>query len=260
MSVRRSGWTYFSTAARYALIEHSRNQVALFLVLFFIPLWISLGHLVVARAQVRFLLRATHETVTAHGNDLSNVSGALNAVTLIVGFMMFSVTFKVGRFDQRLAMVSYPRPHLIAAKLAALLIAAVLTCVYATASVCLYWQPRQPGLLALALTSGALTYGGFGVMLGAMLRSELVGMLLIIMTSIIDTGLQSPLANPVADNDLVRFLPSYGAMQAATTAAFRDSAPVGYLVLGPLWFLGAVLAAGIAFQLHTRDRRYAPFG
>ncbi|MEV4440614.1 ABC transporter permease [Streptomyces sp. NPDC049577] len=255
-----TAWTYFSTAARYALIEHSRNRLAVVLVVLFVPLWITLGHFVIDRAEVRFLLRAAHETVTARGNDLSNISGALNAVTLIVGFMMFSVTFKAGHFDQRLATAGYPRFHLVAAKLAALLLVAALTSAYATVSVCFYWPPRQPWLLALALASGALTYGGFGVMLGAMLRSELAGMLLIIMTSIIDTGLQSPIANPVAGNDMVRYLPSYGAMQVAATAGFRDTDPLRYLLLGPLWFVGAVLVAGVAFHLHTRDRRHALFG
>ncbi|MFG2178235.1 ABC transporter permease [Streptomyces abikoensis] len=255
-----SAWTYFSTAARYALLEHSRNRLALVLVLFYLPLWISLGHVVITSAEVRFLLRATDETITAPGNNLSNISGALNAVTLIVGFMMFSVTFTAGRFDHRLAMAGFPRPQLIAGKLVALLLAAVLTSAYATAVVCLYWHPRQPWLLGLALVTGALTYGGFGVMLGATLRGELAGMLLIIMTSIIDIGLQSPIANPVADNDFIRYLPSYGAMQAAVTAGFRDSFPFPYLLLGPLWFLGAVVVAGIVFHRHTRDRRPAFFG
>ncbi|WP_344029135.1 ABC transporter permease [Streptomyces luteireticuli] len=255
-----TSWTYFSTAARFALLEHSRNRLALVLVVVFVPLWISLGHAVVDRTDVRFLLRAVNGTVTAHGNDLSNISGALNAVTLIVGFMMFSVTFKAGSFDQRLAMAGYPRGHLVTAKFVALVVVAAVTCVYATLSVCFYWPPRQPVLLGLALGSGALTYGGFGVMLGAVLRSELAGTLLIIMTSIIDTGLQSPIANPVADKALIRFLPSYGAMQVAATAGFRDSVPVRYLCLGPVWFLGAVLVAALAFQLHTRDRRYAFLG
>ncbi|MBZ4319255.1 ABC transporter permease [Streptomyces huiliensis] len=252
-----TAWTYFATAARFALLEHVRNRLALVLVVLFVPLWISLGHAVVDHHEVRFMLRATHGTVTAHGNDLGNITGALNAVTLIVGFMMFSVTFKAAAFDRRLAMAGYPRRHLLAAKLAALVVVAVVTCAYATFAVCLYWSPRQPWLLALALACGALTYGGLGVMLGALVRGELTGMLLIIMTSIIDTGLQSPLANPVADDDVIRYLPSFGAMQVATTAGFRDAIPLPYLLLGPLWFTGALLVAALAFRFHTRDRRNA---
>ncbi|MGI5341171.1 ABC transporter permease [Streptomyces sp. CA-181903] len=253
--MRPTAWTYFSTAARFALLEHVRNRLALVLVVVFVPLWISLGHAVVDSHVVRFTLRATHGPVTAHGNDLGNITGALNAVTLIVGFMMFSVTFKAGGFDRRLAMAGYPRRHLLAAKFAALVVVAVVTCAYATFSVCLYWSPRRPWLLALALACGALTYGGLGVMLGALLRSELAGMLVIIMTSIIDAGLQSPLANPVADDDAIRYLPSFGAMQVATTAGFRDAVPLPYLLLGPLWFGGAILVAALAFHFHTRDRR-----
>ncbi|MFI6098116.1 hypothetical protein ACIA8G_21360 [Lentzea sp. NPDC051213] len=47
------------------------------------------------------------------------------------------------------------------------------------------------------------------------------------MISIVDVTLQNPIPNPAADSDLLRVLPSYGAMQAATAAGFSDTVPVG---------------------------------
>lgn len=251
----RRAWTRYSTATAYAVTEHLRNRLALVLVVFFVPLWITLVTLVIADADVRFFLRASDQTVTVHGNHVSKVSGAINAVTLIVGFMMFVVTYRSAGFDQRLAMAGYPRASLLAAKLTALLAAAAVVCAYAVAVICLHWVPEQPALLWASLLGAALAFGGIGVMLGALLRGELEGMFLIIMLSIIDMGLQNPVANPASDSDVVRYLPSYGSMQTGVAAGFLDTTPVLHLLLGPLWFLGAVVVAGTAFRLRTRDRR-----
>ncbi|MEU5855990.1 ABC transporter permease [Nocardiopsis dassonvillei] len=253
----RRAWTRYATATRMALLEHLRNRLALVLVVLFIPVWITLVYLVIADADVRFLLRATGEAVTVHGNHVSKISGAVNAVTLIVGFMMFIVTYRSFGFDQRLAMAGYPRLHLLAAKLTALVTASALVCAYAVAVICWYWVPEQPFMLWLSLLGSALAFGGIGVMLAALLRGELEGMFCIVMLSIIDMGLQNPVANPSSDSDVVRYLPTYGTMQTGVAAGFQDTVPLAYLLLGPAWFLATVAVAGTAFRLRTRDRSRA---
>ncbi|WP_326609762.1 ABC transporter permease [Streptomyces scopuliridis] len=256
----RLAWTRYSTATGYALLEHLCNRLALVLVVFFVPIWITLVYLVINDADVTFFLRASDRNITVDGNDVTKISGAINAVTLIVGFMMFIVTYRSAEFDERLAMAGYPRGHLLAAKLTSLITAAALICAYATAIICCYWVPARPALLWLALFGAALAFGGIGVMLGALLRGELEGMFLIIMLSIIDMGLQNPVANPASDNGIVRFLPSYGTMQSGVTAGFLHTTPALHLLLGPLWFLATVTIAGITFRLRTRDRRrHIPF-
>lgn len=56
-------------------------------------------------------------------------------------------------------------------------------------------------------------------MLAALLRSELAGMFLVIMASFVDVSLQNPIANAGADSPVLRWLPTYGAMQSAVVAA-----------------------------------------
>ncbi|MFC4565918.1 ABC transporter permease [Nocardiopsis mangrovi] len=251
-------WTRYTTATRFALVEHLRNRLALFLVVLFIPTWITLVYLVIADADVRFFLRSTGDTITVDGNHVSKISGAINAVTLIIGFMMFIVTFRSFGFDARLARAGYPRAHLLAAKLTALVAAAAVVCAYAVGVICFYWTPEQPLMLWAALVGAALAFGGIGVMLAAVLRGELEGMFCIIMLSIIDMGLQNPVANPASDSDVVRFLPTYGTMQTGVAAGFLDTVPAAYFLLGPAWFLAAVLLAAAVFRARTRDRRRAP--
>ncbi|MFI6056447.1 ABC transporter permease [Streptomyces violascens] len=246
-------WHHFAAATRFALIEHGRNRFAMVLVALFVPTWITLAHLVIARAPVQFRLRATGEMLRASGNELSQISGALNAATLIIGFMMFAATFVSGDFDRRLAMAGYPRLHLLLAKVTALVIASLAVAVYATAITCQYWSPRRPWLLVVGLFCAAMTYGAFGVTLGALLKREVEGMFTIVMISILDLSLQNPIPNPAADSDFIAYLPSYGAMQASTAAGFSTTVPLADLFLQLAWFIAAALLAFLVFHRRTRS-------
>ncbi len=244
-----------ATAIGFALLEHARNRFALVLVVFYIPLWLTLEHWFVTSEPATFLLRATGERLTVNGGHLTMVSGAVNTVTLIVGFMMFMTTFKSLAFDSRLVLAGYPRLHLLVAKVVAMTLAAALISGYATAVVCCYWDPAQPDLLAIGLFTSAVAYGGIGILLGAFLRSELAGMFVIIMVSLLDTMLQNPISNPAASKDGVYLLPEYGPTQVSMAAGFTDSVPWPQLLLGPAWFAGSWLLGTAAFHVRTRDHR-----
>ncbi|MGW5029330.1 squalene/phytoene synthase family protein, partial [Streptomyces albidoflavus] len=201
-----------------------------------------------------FFLRAADQDVTVAGNVLTQLSGAVHALALIVGFMMFLAARRSAAFDHRLVTAGYPRACLVLAKYLALLLACLLVAGYATAWICVFWRPEQPALLAAALGAGALTYGGAGIMLAALLRSELAGMFLVIMASFVDVSLQNPIANAGADSPVLRWLPTYGAMQSAVVAADTRHLPWAHLGLALLWALTTAAVGTAAFTLHTRSR------
>ncbi|MCY0924043.1 ABC transporter permease [Streptomyces sp. H27-G5] len=253
-------WKCFTTALRFAVIEQVRNHLALGLVFFFVPLWLLLAFTVFAATPVPFFLRAAHRTVTVDGNVLSQLTGAFHALALIVGFMMFLAATRSAGFDHRLVLAGYPRLSLALAKYAALLLSGAAAALYATAWITLFWQPERLGLLAVALWLAALTYGGAGVLLAAVMRSELAGMFLLIMVSFIDVGLQNPIGNPQADSPALRFLPTYGAMQCAVSAASLNTLPWSCRLRGLAWAAGTVTLGLIAFMVRTgmmRGRRPA---
>lgn len=245
-------WLCFGTAVRFAVLEQVRNRLALVLVVFFIPVWLTLAYTVSARTPVPFFLRAADRTITVDGNIFIQLTGAMHSLALIIGFMMFLATSQSADFDRRLLRAGYPQLCLVLAKYATLLLTAAAVALYATVWIRVFWQPERLGLLAAALFVGSLIYGGAGVMLAAVLRSELAGMFLIIMVSFLDVGLQNPIANPAAGNPALRFLPTYGAMQSAATAARLNVVPWSYLALGLCWAL-AMAAIGMAsFAVRNR--------
>ncbi|MFI9045762.1 polyprenyl diphosphate synthase [Streptomyces sp. NPDC053427] len=247
-------WRSLRTAVHHAVLEQARNRLALVLVIFFVPLWLTLAYQVLPDAPVRFHLRAADRLLSLDANTLTQLSGALHSITLIVGFMMFLATRRAAEFDHRLVTAGYPRTCLLLAKNAVLLLTATLAAGYATAGVCLFWRPERLDVMAAALTVGALTYGGGGILLAALLRSELAGMFVVIMVSLIDLTLQNPVANPSADSPVLRWLPAYGAMQSAVAAADTDLVPWRHLLLGLCWAAGLALAGLAVFALRTGRR------
>jgi hypothetical protein len=250
--VRRHLHLYL-TAARFDLVEHARNRLAMVLVALFIPSWISLTYAIIPSTTVTFRLRATGQLLAPAGNQITQITGAINAVTLITGFMMFAVTFNGGRFDRRLAMAGYPRIHLILAKTTSLTLASGTIAAYATAVISAAWSPRQPVQLAAALFCGAMTYGALGVVFGSLLRREVEGMFALVMTSLVDVGLQSPLASGGTKSAAVQLLPTYGTMQAAAAAGFTHKPLPGNLAVQAMWFAGAALLGLLAFHRRTKD-------
>jgi hypothetical protein len=248
-------WSCYATATRFALIEQARNRLALVILVFFIPAWIALAYKVSTAAPVPFFLRTVGHPVNVPGTALAQITGGLQAIALLVGFMMFIATARSVPFDRRLVQAGYPRLALVLAKVSSLVLAAAAVAIYTTAWMQPYWRPQQLALLAASLLLGALIYGGIGIMLAAILRTELAGMFLLIMISFIDLGLQNPIANSTAGSPLLRVLPDFGAMQSAITSVGLRLVPWNYLALGLLWAVGTAATGILAFLLRTRSRR-----
>jgi ABC-2 type transport system permease protein len=249
-------WSCYGTATRFALIEQARNRLALAIFVFFVPLQIFLAYRSAPATPVPFFVRPAGHLVTVDGRTLATITGALQANALIVGFMMFIATARSAPFDRRLVQAGYPRLSLVLAKITSLVLAAAAVAVYTAAWMQLYWRPQQLVLLAASLFVAALVYGGIGIMLAAILRSELAGMFLLITTSLIDLGLQNPILNMAATaKPLLSILPAYGAMQSAVTSVGLRLVPWSYMALGLCWAAGTAVAGIAAFAVRTRSHR-----
>ncbi|MEU9895433.1 ABC transporter permease [Streptomyces phaeochromogenes] len=247
----RSGQA-FGTALWFALVGHGRNRLALVLALGFMPLWIWLMRLCTMEADMRFKVPASGGDLVANSNHVSQLVGAMNAVTFLIGFTMFMSTFKSVELDRRLVLAGYPRTQLLLAKVVALQLIAALVATYAVAILGFWWPVRHWWALVLAVFAAANVYGGLGILLGSLLRRELEGMFIMIMASIIDLGVQNPTMNPLSGQALLPFLPLYGPMQASFTAGFAPATASRYLLSSALWFVLTTTAGLAVFWFRTR--------
>lgn len=240
------------TSVRFALIEQARNRFALGLLVVFVPVWDWLFGALIPKGPVAFKLQSTGALLQVDGHALTLVTSGFNAITLIVAFMIFAATRRNAAFDRRLSLAGLPQPVAIAAKVTAIVVVATLISLYATLVLEIFWRPPSFGAIWLGYLLDTLIYGAFGLLLGVLVYSELTGFFLIIMVSLMDTTLQVPIENPLANKDFLAAFPTYGPMQVAVSGGFGHGLPGGGVVFGLAWFAGFASLGLLIFWLRTR--------
>lgn len=179
---------------------------------------------------------------------------------MIVGFAVFDSIRRALAFDRRLVFAGYRQLTLIGAKTLSVAVLAAAVAAYAALVLLVFWRPDRGGWLAILAGYAvvALIYGAFGLLLGVLVKGDLEGFFLIIMGGLMDTFLQNPLGNPLANKPILAWFPSFGPMQFAVGGAFAHTALWAHLALGLAWS-GAFAATGLGvFVLKTRARNRAP--
>ena len=90
-----------------------------------------------------------------------------------------------------------------------------------------------------------------------LVRNDLEGFFLIIMGGLMDTFLQNPLGNPLANNPVLEWFPSFGPTQFAVGGSFGHTALWGHLGLGRAWPAAFAAAGLVIFWIRTRTRVHA---
>lgn len=240
------------TSVRYALIEQARNRFALGLLLIFVPLWDWMIGALIPSGPVAFKLQSTGALLQVDGHHLTVLTSGFNAITLIVAFMLFAATRRNAAFDRRLVLAGLPQPVAIAAKMAAIVAVSALVSLYAALVLEAFWRPEAFMAVWLGYLLDALIYGALGLLLGVLVSSELAGFFLIIMVSLMDTFLQAPVENPLANKDFLAAFPSYGPMQVAVSGGFGHGVPGGAVLFALAWFVGFALVGLAIFWRRTR--------
>lgn len=243
----------FRTALRYTLLEISRNRLAAGLLVIFVPIWYYLMGALFNDAPVAFKYGLTGTYLQVDGHDLVLITAGLNTVTLIVAFLFFASTRGSAAFDLRLVRGGYRQVALMLAKVGALVGASLVIASYAIGVLAIAWRPRGLFLIWVSFFLAGLIYGALGLLLGVLLRSELAGFFIIIMVSMLDTVLQNPLDNPVANQEILKAFPSYGPTQIGVAGGFTHLIPGSAFLITLAWF-GVLAALGLAiFWLRTRS-------
>lgn len=246
----------YLTATRYALFEQAKNRMAIMLLIAFVPIWYYLvGLFTIEDTPIDFKFRVTGAFLHVSGHNLTLLTAGLNAITLIVGFMLFTSTRKDRQFDHRLVLNGYPQPLLILAKFTSLVAVAAAVSLYASGLLVAFWHPGSLPLVWLGFFCAALCYGGLGLLLGVLLRGELEGFFLIIMFSMIDTFIQNPIGNPAANQSFVVWFPAFAPTQISVAGGFTHVVPWSYVLFSLAWLVAFALFGLAIFWWKTRAWR-----
>ena len=237
------------TAIRLTLAAQVRNRLAWILLVAFIPIWYLLVGATITHGRTTFKLRAIDAAVAVDSHNLTLITAGLNAITLITGFVVFAAVRRSLPFDRRLVLSGYRHGALIAAKTNAALLQAIGIGVYAAIVMLAFWRPAGLWAIAVAFMLGAATYAAFGLLIGVLVRGDLEGFFLIIMISILDTFLENPVDNPLANKPILQFFPSYGPTQFAAAGAFHHQALASMAVLSLAWTAAFALLGLVVLRL-----------
>jgi hypothetical protein len=250
----RISWTAFTELLRCTLLGHLRNRLALVLAVAFIPIWIAVARLCTSDEVVRIWLDSIRAPVSAPASQAGQVASALGAITMVAGFIAFTETFQSRQMDRRLLLAGYPRLPMLLAKLAAVALTAALLACYTTILLWISLPVRHVVPLVLALAGAGLAYGGIGLLLGSLVRGELEGFFLIIMLSLVDTGLQNPVFNTLMDVAGVSALPLYGVNQLALSSALTSQSAWSHGLLSLTWSAATGALALLVLHTHRPSR------
>lgn len=242
----------YLTATRFTLLEQARNRFALILLLVFIPFWYYFGYLFTTNDPIAFKFRVTNAILQVNERNLTYLTLGLNAITLIVGFIIFTSTRKNTAFDHRLVLNGYPQPLIILGKLTSLVVIAALVSLYASLVLEAFWRPESLLVVWFGFFWATLCYGGFGLLVGVLVRGELEGFFLIFMMSLIDTLIQNPIGNPAANQEIVKAFPSFAPTQIDVAGGFTHLMPWEYVLISLAWLAGFTLLGLIVFIWKTR--------
>ena len=223
------------TAIRLSLAGQVRNRFAWILLVAFVPVWYLLLGSMFAHTGAAFTLRATGTTVLVDGHNLTLITAGLNSITLLTAFVVFAAVRRSRPLDRRLVLSGYRPAALIAAKTSAALVQAVAVGAYAAIVLLFFWRPSAVWTIAVAFMLAAATYAALGLLIGVLVRGDLEGFFLIIMISLLDTFLQNPVGNPLANKPILEFFPSYGPTQFAVAGAFSHRVLASMAGLSLAW-------------------------
>ncbi len=241
-------------AVRHSLAAQARNRLAWILLVLFVPGWYLLIGSMIPHKGAAFILRSNGTRLVVDGHDLTLITAGLSAITIITGFVAFAATRRALPFDRRLILSGYRPAALMTAKTAAALAVATAVGGYATLVILVFWQPARLWSIAVTFILGAASYAALGLLIGVVVRGDLEGFFLIIMSAMLDTFLENPVDNPLANKPILEFFPSYGPTQFAAAGAFHHQVLPGMAVLSLAWTAAFALLGLAVLRLRMPHR------
>lgn len=219
------------------------------------PVLYLLIEMTTGERAIPFQLHSTgNALLQASERDLSMLFIAMAAISGLSAFLCFTLVARPASADRRLVFEGYRPVELLAGKVGVLCAAAALVAVYVTALLLPFFRPERAAGVFSGFLLTALVYGGVGMTVGAVVRREIEGILIILLLVNVDAGwLQNPVFYAHAQNrELIRWLPGHHAGQVAMLSAFTESALVSEVARS---FLYALLVLGLgAVAYHRRVR------
>lgn len=253
-----AGLRRVGVSARLVGCDLARNRVAVGMLLVIPIVFYGLVAATTGDRDIVFeLAGAGRRLLTEDERHLALLFIGMVSISGLSAFLAFVLVLRPLGADRRLAFEGYRPIELLAAKVCVMFAVAVLVAVYTTALLPIFFRPPRALGVFLGFLSASFVYGTFGMVIGAVVRRELEGILLILLLVNIDAGwLQSPVFYAHARNQaLIRLLPGHHPGQITMLSAFTTTSITPEVVAALGYAAGGLLVAAGLYWLRVRVHR-----
>jgi hypothetical protein len=234
----------FSLSARDLL----RRRIVLLLMLLVPTVFYAIMFVITTTKSITFQLSAieAEDYLTVAQRSEALVFIGLAAVGVLTSFLGMNLSQRDVQVFRRLVACGYRPAEIVVARLGVLGCVVLLMSAFVASFLGAFFSPLQPWLVYAGFVLCGWVYGSYGLLVGAVFRQELEGVLFVVLLANLDIGwLQNPIYYAEAQNKaLIRHLPAYFPSQLSMVAAFTDKAVLNP-VLGSLAYGTVLLAAAL---------------
>lgn len=181
---------------------------------------------------------------------VGRMTGTLFAVAFLAGLVGLFQVIGARRGDERLAVAGFPRPTMLASRLAAMVVVAVAAAAVSFAAFAAAVDVAAPLLAFGVLVLAGLLYGLLGVVVGSVLPRELEGSLVLVFVADLDNVLSSGVFDAGGAAELA---PLYHAHELFRAAVLDGELADAHLLPTAAYASVLLLAAFVAYGRSTGE-------
>lgn len=186
--------------------------------------------------------------------DLGLIYVGLAATGLIASFLALNIMQRNTHAKKRLILCGYNTFELSFSKFIVVISIVIVIGTYIATMSLLLIEPKHIfGIVAGYILCG-FVYGSYGLIIGAILKRELEGILFIVLLTNLDVGwLQNPLYYAGAQNKfIIRLLPGFNPSQVSVISAFSDYSPGPPVIYSLIYGSVFLILSMIIFRMQMR--------
>jgi hypothetical protein len=243
--------------------ENFRNRITLLLLLLIPATFylIALYTITGIPMLIRIASAPNEPVILVKPKDLGLIYIGLAATGFLAAFMALNIMQRNTLATKRLILCGYKTPEVSLAKFFLVISIVIVIGIYTAAMGLLLIEPKHiSGVIAGYILCGYV-YGSFGLLMGAILKRELEGILFIVLLANLDIGwLQNPIFYAASQNKfIIKLLPGFNPSQVSIISAFTDypvnSAILYSLLYGSVFLILSMIIFGMQMKTNKNIRK-----
>ena len=250
--------SYIFIASLMTLKDLVRRKIVLILLILIPSVFYAVTYLTTDMMIIPFKLAAVTKEpiIMVHARKISLIFLGLSSAGLLSAFLSMNLIQRNIEVNRRLVICGYTTSELIVSKLMILLLIITLLAFYVGSMLWIFFKPTSFFGVILGFMLIGFVYGSYGFLIGALLKGELEGILVVTLLANIDVGwLQNPIFYAGATNkEIIRSLPAFYPSQTSIISAFSLYGVSYSVMLSVAYGAVLLLIALIIYWLKMRPR------